>query len=109
MHNLLELIQSKYGELYVVKDNDKAIQCQPTTKNAGMITDNDMSDQCVQSDLNMQQISEFNKEVFNLIKDFVILEDDLNQKIKTCKDTAVIYKEYLDLIIQRFRHAFNHF
>ena len=47
----------------------------------------------------MAQISMVNQEVFNFIKDFVILEDDLNAKIKTGKDIPVINKEYLDLII----------
>ena len=49
--------------------------------------------------MSMAQISMVNQEVFNLIKDFVILEDDLNVKIKTGKDIPVVNKEYLDLII----------
>ena len=100
---------SKHGELFAVKDTEKGTQVKPKTKERGVNPPHKCFDETwAQTEMCEIELNQVNVEVFNLIKDFVILEDDLNHKIKSGNVDSV-RKMYLDLFIQRFKHAYQHF
>ena len=55
--NYLDMVVSKHGELYKVKDTDKCIQVQPETRERGVSNTVQMKDSSVLTDMSMVQIA----------------------------------------------------
>jgi transcriptional regulator of acetoin/glycerol metabolism len=53
-----------------------------------------------------KEIDQVNNEVIKLMKDFILIEDELREKQKQNLNMMQISKDYLDLFIERFKHSF---
>ena len=75
--NILEIHYSKTGELYAIKDTDKAIQAEPSRKDKQTsMPEKEGVDAQMITVITGDQLKNTNDELMNLMKDFIILENN---------------------------------